>query len=355
MPISSPTDGGTGALLAYVGGYSTPDRRGRAQGITAWWVDAVDAPWTLLETTPCENPSLLRLGLDGRTVYAVHGARVDVSAFGRQAGPGLALLGRADSGGLNPVDVGLWPDGSALVVANYGGGTVAVLPLGHDGTPAPARQVIALAREGFDGPSLPHGVTIDPAGRFVLIPDKGLDCVFVFALGAAQLEPVGFGAAAPGSGPRHVVFHPTLSVVYAICELACSVQPYRWNPATGTLSPLPPVPIFAEEGPNEYWSAEIGIAPDGLTLYASTRGHDSLAWFALDPVTGAPEPRSSTGSLGKEPRLFVLSPDGRTLLCANQESDNIAAFPIRDDGSLGRGQVVAETGSPTAICFGRSG
>lgn len=352
MPISSPADGGTEALLAYVGGYTTPDRRGRGPGITVWRVDAADAPWTLMSRTSSENPSLLRAGLNERTIYAVHGGRLEVSAFVRKpAEPGLDLIGRADSGGLNPVDVGLWPDGSALVVANYGGGTVAVVPLGTDGAPEPPRQVIALARDGVGGPSLPHGVTIDPAGRFVLIPDKGLDCVFVFALNGPQLEPAGFGPAPPGSGPRHAVFHPTLPMVYAICELACSVQPFRWDPDTGALSPLPPVSTVPEPVVDGYWAAEIAVAPDGRTLYVSTRGHDSLAWFTLDPATGTPSFQGSTSCLGKEPRLFVLSPDGRTLLCANQESDTIVAFPIQTDGSPDAGRVVAEIGSPTAICF----
>ena len=355
MPTLSPTDGGTSALLAYVGGYTTPDRNGRAPGITAWRVDAADSPWTMLGTTPCENPSLLRVSPDERTIYAVHGGRHDVSALTRNpAEPELGLLGRAECGGLNPVDVGRWPDGSAVVVANYSGGTVAVLPLAPDGAPAPPRQVIALARDGVSGPSLPHGVTFDPSGRFVLIPDKGLDCVFVFTLSGTQLEPVGFGPASPGSGPRHVVFHPTLPIVYAVCELACSVQPFRWDPSTGALVPLPPVSTLPEPVKDGYWSAEIAIAPDGRTLYASTRGHDSLAWFALDPSTGAPEFRGSTSCLGKEPRLFVLSPDGHTLLCANQESDTIVAFAIHADGSLGGGHVVAEVGSPTAICFVRA-
>ena len=142
-------------------------------------------------------------------------------------GSGLQLVGRADSGGLNPVDVRAWPDGSALVVANYSGGTVAVLPFGADGAPKLPRQVIPLERSGAAGPSLPHGVTFDPRGRFVLIPDKGPDCVFVFALNGAQLESVGFGPASPGSGPRHAAPHPTLPIVYAVCELACSVQPFR--------------------------------------------------------------------------------------------------------------------------------
>lgn len=342
-------------MLAYVGGYTTPDRRGRATGITAWRVESADAPWTLLSTTPCENPSLLRSSADERTIYAVHGGRLEVSAFAREtAGCGLDLLGRAESGGVNPVDVGAWPGGSALVVANYGGGTVAILPLGTDRAPASPRQVIALARDGFSGPSLPHGVTFDPAGRFVLIPDKGLDCVFVFALSGMQLEPVGFGPAPPGSGPRHAVFHPTLPIVYAICELSCSVQPFRWDSAAGTLLPLPQVSIVAEPVSDGYWSAEIAVAPGGRTLYASTRGHDSLAWFALDPTTGIPVLSGSTSCLGKEPRLFVLSPDGGTLLCANQESDAIVAFPIQSDGSLAAGRVVAEVCSPTAICFVRA-
>ena len=340
-------------MPAYVGGYSSPDRRGRAPGITTWDVTAADAPWTLLSTTPCfDNPSLLRAGPGGTTVYAVHGARTAVSSFARvPSSPDLRLLASAESGGLNPVDLGVCPSRGALVVANYGGGTVAVLPLGADAGALAPHQVIALERDGVAGPSLPHGVTFDPAGRFVLVPDKGLDCVFVFALAGDRLEPAGYGACTPGSGPRHLAFHPALPMAYAVCELACTVQPFRWEPSSGVLEPLMPTPTIPGGGFSGCAAAEIAVSPDGRTLYVSTRGHDSISWFTLDATTGEPSLQGNMSCLGREPRLFVISADGGTLLCANQESDAIVAFPLAADGSLGEGGVVAEVGSPTAICF----
>ena len=340
-------------MLAYVGGYSSPDRRGRAPGITTWDVTAADAPWTLLSTTHCfDNPSLLQAGPGGGTVYAVHGGRTLVSAFARvPPSPDLRFLGHAESGGLNPVDVGVWPGRRALVVVNYGGGTVAVLPLGTDAAASAPHQVIALERDGVAGPSLPHGVTFDPAGHFVLVPDKGLDCVFVFALAGDRLEPAGYGACAPGSGPRHLAFHPALPMAYAVCELACTVQPFRWEPCSGGLEPLVPVATVPSGDLSGCAAAEIAVSLNGRTLYVSTRGHDSISWFSLDAMTGEPTFQGNTSCLGREPRLFVISPDGETLLCANQESDAIVAFPLAADGSLGKGRVVAEVGSPSAICF----
>ena len=159
--------------------------------------------------------------------------------------------------------------------------------------------------------------------------------------------PAGLGFCEPGSGPRHCAFHPALPVLYVVNELACSVQVFRWEADT-----LHPEQSVANLPPGaEGVAAEIAVARDGRTVYASNRGHDTLSRFAADPATGRLGPAECSPCGGAEPRLFVLSPDGGTLLVCCQNDHRIVSFALGADGSPGAGQTVAEVGSPTALCF----
>ncbi len=171
-------------MYAYVGSFTTNGRRGN--GINVYRVTE-RGPWQHLQHVPAlDNPSFLRIGPDGRTLYAVHGGGTRVSAYALIPETGHAtLLDSADSGGRNPVDFGFDPSWDNLAIANYSSGTVAVLKRGEDGALSDPHQVIQLT--GPQGPHpteqpgpLPHGVTQDPTGAFVVIPDKGLDTIFVF-------------------------------------------------------------------------------------------------------------------------------------------------------------------------------
>jgi 6-phosphogluconolactonase len=336
-------------MLAYVGGYTTADRGGRAPGITVFRLGLPGERWTALQVLDAgENPSLLRFGPGNRTLYAVHGARTDVSAYAVDPATGLlAPAGRVDSGGVNPVDLGVWPGRSALLAVHYTSGTAAVLPLRPDGAPDGPAQVLPLRRDGHPGPSMPHGVAFDPSGRFALVPDKGLDCVWAFALGADnQLVPAGLGVCGPGSGPRHCAFHPTLPILYVVNELGCSVQSFRWQ--DGALDPLQVVSSLPPGAAGV--AAEIAVSPDGRSLYASNRGHDTIAHFAVD-AGGLLGPAACTPCGGAEPRLFALSLDGRVLHVCCQDSHRIVSFPLDAAGRPAAGTVAAEVGSPTALCF----
>ena len=336
--------------LAYVGGYTTEDRNGRAPGITVYRTGQPGESWTALQVLDAgENPSLLRFGPGDATLYAVHGARTDVSAYAMDAATGLLKpAGRANSGGTNPVDLGVWPGRPALLTVHYTSGTAAVLALRPDGTPCEPATVLPFRREGHPGPSMPHGVTFDPSGRFALVPDKGLDCVWVLTLGPDNsLAVAGLGACDPGSGPRHCAFHPVLPVLYVVNELGCSVQSFRWE--DGALHPLQ-VASSLPPGAKGV-AAEIAVSPDGRSVYVSNRGHDSVAHFAVENGTGRLGPATCTPCGGAEPRLFALSPDGRTLHVCCQDSHRIVSFPLDESGRPGSGTVSAEVGSPTALCF----
>ncbi|HET6308951.1 MAG TPA: beta-propeller fold lactonase family protein, partial [Rhodopila sp.] len=222
-------------MFAYVGGYTTPDRDGRGNGINVYRVDPVNGAWSHVQRVGgLENPSLFTLSRDGGRLYSVHGGRNLVSAFAIDRRTGmLTLLNQVDCQGINPVDSALDPTERFLVVANYGTGAVAVMPVDEDGRLLPVSQLVAL--EGAHGPhpteqtsSHPHAVVFDPSGQFVVVPDKGLDRTFFFRFEGGRIVEQGFVASAAGGAPRHAVFHPERPVLYVNNELDSTVSVFDW-------------------------------------------------------------------------------------------------------------------------------
>ena len=351
-------------MYAYVGCYTAPDRGGRGQGITIFRMDAASGTWLgvgVVEADP--NPAFLALHPSGDYLYAVHGGGGDeVSAFARDRATGtLTFLDRQPCGGTNPVHVDLTPDGRTLVVANYTGGTVAALPVGTDGRLGSPGSV--LPPSGTPGPDPqeqdrphPHHSPFDPAGRFVIIPDKGLDRLFVFRAGAeagtiVPNEPPGVDTAR-GAGPRHLAFAPNAPYAYVINELDSTVTTYRYNAEAGTLTPIGSVSSLPGGWVGKNTGSEIAVAPDGRFVYVSNRGHDSIGIFAVGADSGALSAVGWESTQGETPRFFGLDPSGTFLYAANQGSDTIVTFHVDPETGLLRapGQIIA-SGSPSCIVF----
>jgi len=347
-------------MFAYVGGYTTADRDGRGDGIHVYRIDAPGADWIHVQHLDgLANPSLFTLRPDGRVLYSVHGGRDHVSAFRIAPETGaLTMLSRMPCQGNNPVDAALPPDARHLVVANYGSGSVAVMPLEPDGRLLPVHQLFQLP--GKPGPdpvqqasSHPHAAIFDPSGRYVIVPDKGFDCTFVFrfdaAAGRIELTAQGPVASRPGAAPRHCAFHPSLPVLYVNNELDSTVTVYGWNGDTGALTETQIVGTVPSGHSGKNTTAEIAVAPDGRGLYVSNRGRDDIALFSIAP-DGRLTPEGHTPTGGSKPRFFTLDPTGDFLFAANQDSDDITAFRV--DRATGRisptGQRV-RVGSPSAI------
>jgi 6-phosphogluconolactonase len=346
-------------MFAYVGGYTTPDRNGRGNGINVYRVDPVSGGWTHLQTVGgLENPALFTLTRDSTRLYSVHGGRTLMSAFAvdRRTGT-LTLLNQVDCQGNNPVDSALDPTKRFLVIANYGSGAVAVMPIGENGDLQPVSQSIQL--QGTPGPnpkeqasSHPHAVIFDPTGRYLVVPDKGFDRTFFFRFQDGRLTPTaqGFVDSAPAAAPRHTVFHPTLPVLYVNNELDSTVTVFDWAGERATerqvISTLPGG--HAERNT----TAEIAVSPCGRFLYVSNRGQDSIARFVVSSGTGLLSYADTVPTGGKRPRFFTLGPDARHLYAANQDSDDITVFHVdQDAGSLIPTGVRIEVGSPSAISF----
>jgi 6-phosphogluconolactonase len=294
------------------------------------------------------NPSFLAIHPNGRVLYAVNEletyngkATGAVSAFAIERDTGvLTRLNEQPSEGGAPCFVSVDRSGRALLVANYAGGNVALLPIQPDGALAPAAHVVQDTGTGpnAERQEAPHAHCIlpDPTNRFALAADLGADRVFVYRLdlGGKSLRHVEGGDAVmrPGAGPRHIAFHPTQPVVFVANELDSTVATLRFDAERGTLSPQGTRSTVPAGWTGTNYPADIHVAATGRTLYVSNRGHNSIAVFSVAQSTGALALEQAVSTEGDWPRNFSLGPTGRWLVVANQRSDSVVVFR-RDPGN----------------------
>ena len=354
-------------MFAYVGSFTTVERKARGDGIHVYRADPASGAWTHVQHVgDLVNPSYLAVSRDERFLYCVHGDGDYASAFSLDRETGRAkLLNRAAAGGKNGVRQAVDPGGKFLIVANYASGSVAVLPIAADGSLQDQHQLLDLP--GEPGPhkteqpsSHPHDVVFDPSGRFVLVPDKGLDRVFMFRFDAARgrLSPAEPDCVKtrPSAGPRHLAFHPKLPVVWVLNELDSTVATCRWDAGRGALTPIQVVTTLPTDFTGYSTTAEIAVTPDGRFVYCSNRGHDSVAAYAADADEGSLTAIGWQLTQGRGPRFIGLDPAGRFLHAANEQGDAIVTFRV-DAGSgllAPTGQVI-RNGSPVAIVFTGTG
>lgn len=359
------------ARIVYVGTFTTPSRGGKAVGIDVFRMDQTTGALTCVQTVPnVANPSFLAIHPNGRSLYCNNAipdyegqASGAVSAFAIAPDSGrLTFLNQQPSGGTNPAHVSVDPTGRYALAANYGGGSVAVLPIEADGRLGAPTDIVP--HRGPPGPvrsrqeaSHAHQIPFDPSGQFVLVNDLGLDRTYVYRLDAAngRLVPNDppFVAAEPGAGPRHLAFHPNRRHVYVLNEIASSIRQHAWDERRGTLAPLATVSTLPAGFQGQSTTAQILVAPSGRFVYASNRGNDSIAIFAVDAETGRLTPIGHESTRGRTPRNFNIDPSGTFLYAANQDSDTIVTFRV--DIEIGRltatGQVT-EAKTPVCILFG---
>jgi 6-phosphogluconolactonase len=354
------------AMFAYVGAFTTPQRKAHGDGINVYRVELQSNIWTHVQQLPLINPSFLALDRAQRFLYAVHADLDEVSAYAidRQNGH-IAALNRQSCGGKNPVHLSIDPSGRYIVTANYTAGSVGVVAIAKDGSLGPRTDVQSLS--GTPGPnrtqqasSHPHNAVFDPSGRFIAVPDKGLDRIFVFRLDttSGKLVPNDPPSVATkeGEGPRHIAFHHTMPLAYVINELGASVTTYRFDRQRGTLQPIQRLPSTPPSWTGDDTGAEIAVAPSGRFVYCSNRGHNSIGIFAVDRSTGtlAPVGWVPTEKPGgtETVRFFALDPAARFLYAANVDSDTIVPFRIDAGGAtLAPTGHVVSVKSPCTIVF----
>jgi len=361
--------------LVYAGTYTGARSKGKSKGIYFFWLKTrnleVFQNITLVPlglAAEAEHPSFLELDFKRRLLFAVNelnefegkptGA---VSAFSIDRATGkLTLLNQRASMGAGPCHLTLDKEGRRLLVANYGGGNLAVLPVGPDGRLGEAVDVVqhsgrSVHPERQKGPHA-HGVTLDPANRFAFVCDLGLDKILAYRYDAqrGKLSPAepAFAAVKAGSGPRHMVFRPDGRFAYVINELTSTVTVFRYDPEAGVLAEVETVstlpPYF--DGPNT--GAEIGVHPTGKYLYVSNRGHNSVVLFSVDADQGTLTYVEEQGTGGSKPRHFGIQPSAKHLVIANQDSDTLLACRIdAGNGRLKPSGIFASAPSPVCAVF----
>src|SRR5262245_22496058 len=381
---------GGGPLLAYVGTFSSPLRDvlptqvdlppGNGRGIHFFRVDRTTGAMTAAGIHEMgTSPSHLALNAAGTRLYSANetdrsGEHKEgtVSAFAVDRADGhLKLLNTVRSGGAGPTYVSVHPSGRFVLVANYFGGSVAVLPVlddGHlgaatdvktdDGKVGPTRATNApkgsLAVSGHDRTHA-HMIQADPSGRFVLHVDLGLDKIFVWKFDDQRgvLSPGDAPSVAlpPGDGPRHFHFHPNGRWFYSIQEEGSTVVLFDYEAATGRLAPRQTISTLPPGFAGSNFCSEILVSADGQFVYAGNRLHDSVGIFSIGPK-GELTFEGEEWTRGDYPRSFNIDPTGQFLYCCNQRGDNIAVFQVdRKTGSLEFTGQYTPVGNPSIIVF----
>jgi len=347
-------------LLLYVGTYTG---RG-SEGIYGFRMDlTTGALLPVADPAPMENPSFLAADPGGRYLYAVAETHPEgcVAAFRVAPETGeLAPINRRSSHGSSPCHLCVDGTGRFVVVANYGSGSVALLPVGEGGELEEACCVVQHEGSGADpgrqeGPHA-HSVTLSPDNLRVFAADLGCDKVFIYRLDAAKgkLAPndPAFAALKPGAGPRHFDFHPNGRFAYTINELDSTVTAFAYDAGRGSLSPIQLIGTLPEGFQGNNSTADVHVHPSGKFLYGSNRGHNSIAIFAVDSDTGKLRALGHESTQGKTPRNFGLDPSGTLLLAANQDSGNVVVFRIDPKtGLLKATGSSLSVGAPVCVKF----
>jgi len=387
LPAADPADA---PLIAYVGTYTSPLQNmrptqvdlppGNGRGIHLFTVDRATGamkPRKVVEMGT--SPSALAFNKEQTRLYSANETeRIgeneagSVSAFAVDPGTGdLRLLNTVSSEGKGPAHLSVHPSGKFVLVANYFGGSVAVLPILEDGSLGKASDV--RKDEGPVGPAAAqnappgsfaisghdqahaHMIEADPTGRFVLHSDLGLDRIFIsrFEEARGKLIPADppFVSVPPGDGPRHFFFHPNGRWLYSLQEEGSTIVLFDWDGEKGvltsrqTISSLPP----GYAGSN--FCSEIVVSGDGRFVYAGNRLHDSIGIFSVGK-DGELSFVSEEWTRGDYPRSFAFDPSGQFLFCCNQRADHVAVFRVqRESGGLQFTGHYTPVGNPSIIVF----
>lgn len=340
-----------GASLVYVGGH---------EGIFVFRLDDADGALSAVQG-PLDaemNPTFLAVDPARQRLFAVNElGEVDgemsgaVSAFRIHPQDGtLELINRVSSKGQGPAHLSTDRSGRFVLVANYGGGTAAVLPVGQEGALGQASSEVSFGRR-----TRSHHAGTDPANRFAFVTNLGSNAIaqLTFDVETGRMEPNDPPALSlpAGTAPRHLEFHPNGRFAYVINESADSITTLSYDPSRGTLSALGTVSTLPDGvSGEENACAEIQVSPSGKFVYGSNRGHDSIAIFAVDPERGTLTPAGHAPTRGRTPRHFQIAQAGKLLLVANQDSGNIVAFRVDEaTGALEPTGRVTEVPEPTYV------
>ncbi len=350
--------------FVYFGTYTGP----KSQGIYRARFDSATGRLGAAElAAECSSPSFLAVHPSGKYLYAID-EKADsakdpargVAAYAVDARSGaLTLLNEQGIGSRGPCHLEVEATGRTLLVANYAGGSVVSLPISPDGKLGPARSHFTHAGSSVNQARQKephaHAIVASRDNRFAYVPDLGTDKIMIYQLDAAKATLASatppFATLPPGSGPRHIAFHPGNTFAYAINEMLCTIAVFAVDLKTGALSDVQSISTLppGESVQRGQSTAEIIVHPNGRFVYGSNRGHNTIVAYAVDLKTGKLTLIGHESTQGKTPRHFAIDPSGRWLLAENQDSDTVVVFRL--DPKTGKlapaGQSLAV---PSPVC-----
>tara|TARA_Y100001934_G_C12374361_1_gene788311 strand:+ start:463 stop:1683 length:1221 start_codon:yes stop_codon:yes gene_type:complete len=363
LPSVTPKVPADGTLIVYIGTYTRRD----SEGIYGFRMDLKTGGLESLGLmAKADNPSFLAINEENDMLYSVNevgnyeGKKTgSVSSYLINPGTGeLEHLNTHESGGAGPCHLTVDATGRNVLVANYGGGSVAVLPVGESGelkAPSSVQQhkgsSINLRRQ--QEPHA-HSINMGPANKYAFAADLGTDQVLVYRLDSkkGKLTPASpaYASTAKGAGPRHFAFHPSGRFAYVINELHCTVTAFKYR--AGELTERQTISTLDVPVQLGFSTAEVQVHPTGRFLYGSNRGHDSIVVFSIDEASGRLNRLQVQSTLGTTPRNFGIDPTGNYLIAANQNSDNLVVFRIdSESGKLSPTGVEVECPTPVCVKF----
>jgi 6-phosphogluconolactonase len=352
------------ARVLYVGTYT---QTGKSEGIYRYEMNPDTGELTRKNAFKSVNPSFLTIDRSKRFLYAVN----EVADFlGKPSGGvsafaidgvtlDLRLLNEQATQGADPCHLTLDRKRKTLLVANYTGGSVTALPVRSDGTLGIATEVKqhegSGSKEQQKGPHA-HCIILDRSERYALAADLGIDRVMIYRFNPAtgQLTPGKQPSAElqKGAGPRHLTLHPNGKYLYVINELDSTMTAFAYNGVNGTLTHIDTVSTLPSDFSGVSYCADVHVSRSGKFLYGSNRGHNSIVVFQIDQRTGKLKTLEYVSTEGDWPRNFTIDPSGQFLLVANQRSDNVVTFSINPStGRLKPTGHVAEIPVPVCLRF----
>lgn len=359
-----------GEMLVYFGTYTNgPKSKGIYVSRLNPATGALSAPQLAAEAS---SPSFLAVHPNGQYIYSVNELNTfegkptgGVSAFAIDRSTGLLkLLNQQPSVGAGPAHLVVDREGRNVLVANYGGGSVTVLPLERNGKlkspSASVQHTGSSVNPQRQKEPHAHSINVDAANRFAYVADLGLDKILIYRFDPAKglltlNDPPSVGVK-PGSGPRHFALHPNGRYAYLINEITCTLTAFTTDSSKGELKEIQTVSTLPASQAMEprFSGAEVQVHPSGKFVYASNRGHDSIAVFSIDLNTGRLTAVQNQSTLGNTPRGFGIDPDGGYLLAGNQRSDSVVVFRIdQQSGKLTPTGTKIEIGAPVCVKFVR--
>lgn len=349
----------------YVGTYTDAASKGIYRFDLDLATGATSAPTVVAEM---RNPTFLALDPSRTHLYAIgevesvngkKGGFVNAYAVDPSTGD-LTFLNTGSTIGVGPCHVSVDKAGKNVLVANYGGGSAAVLPIVEGGKVGPASSFVQHRgsgpnRQRQEGPHA-HSINLDPANHFAFVADLGLDRIFIYRFdpekGTLTASDPPTVKLPPGAGPRHFAFHPDGRRAYVINELNSTLTAFTYDPERGTLTETQTISTLPADSHGTNYPADVHVHPDGQVVYGSNRGHDSIAVFRAEPATGKLVATGHASAGIKNPRNFGLDPTSRWLLVANQDANTIVVFAVDPQtGALTPTSHVVHVSKPVCVQF----